>query len=208
MIDLNVTLVIIIITVGVSYIAMKNRDVFVKLLYSPYQAFHRKEYYRLVTHALLHADWTHLFVNMWVLYIFGKLVESSFDYYNEASGKFLFILLYVGGIIFATLPALRKHRDDHMYSSVGASGAVAAILFASIAIRPTMSIYLMFIPIPIPAFIFGILYLVYEAYMDKKANDYVAHDAHYYGAIFGILFTFLTLPGTLGNFFSQIIGFF
>ena len=205
---LSVTLIIIIITAGVSFIAMNNRDIFVKLLYSPYQAFHRKEYYRLFTHALLHSGWMHLFVNMYVLYIFGRVVESSFDYYNEGAGKFFYILLYVGGIIFATLPALRKHRDDTMYSSVGASGAVAAILFASIAIRPTMSIYFIFLPIPIPAFIFGVLYLLYEAYMDKKADDYVAHDAHYYGAIFGVLFTFVSLSGSFINFFTQILAYF
>ena len=187
---------------------MNNRDVFVKLLYSPYQAFHRKEYYRLFTHALLHSGWIHLFVNMYVLYIFGRVVESSFEYYKDGSGKFYYLLLYIGGIIFATLPALKKHRDDPMYSSVGASGAVAAVLFASIALKPTMSIYFIFLPIPIPAFIFGALYLVYEAYMDKKADDYVAHDAHYYGAFFGILFTFLTLPGVFTFFFAQILEYF
>ena len=203
-----VTIIIVIITTLFSVMAMNNRELFQKTLYSPYQVYHRKEYYRLFTHALLHAGWIHLIVNMYVLYIFGKMAETYFEYYKEGAGSFNYLLLYLGGIFFATLPALKKHKDNFMYSSVGASGAVSAVLFSCIAFNPTMPIIFIFLPIPIPAVVFGILYLFYEAYMDKKSTDYVAHDAHYYGAVFGALFTFLTLPGVFLNFFSQIFNYF
>jgi len=206
--EFNVTLAIIIATAALSLLAMNNKNLFSKLVYSPYQVIHRKEYYRLFTHAMLHSGWTHLFVNMYVLYIFGRTVEHFINYYKDGSGGFHYLLLYIGGVIFATLPGLKKHRDNPLYTSVGASGAVAAVLFSCIAFDPIMSIYIMFIPIPIPAIIFGVLYLLYEAYMDKHSSDYVAHDAHYFGAIFGLLFTFITLPDSFLNFFSQIMGYF
>ena len=205
---MSVTLIIVIITTAVSLGTMNNRDLFTKLLYSPYQVYHRKEYYRLFTHALLHAGWLHLFVNMYVLYIFGVKAEDSFSYYRFANGWYLYTLLYLGGVFFATLPALRKHKDNFMYSSVGASGAVSAVLFACIAFDPTMPIIFIFLPIPIPAVLFGILYLAYEAYMDKRSVDYVAHDAHYYGALFGALYTFLSIPESFPVFLNRILSYF
>lgn len=205
---MSVTLLIVLVTSAISLVAMNNRDLFIRLLYSPYSVYHRKEYYRLLTHAFLHSGWLHLFVNMYVLYIFGQAAEEYFNYYREGAGTFSYLLLYIGGVFFATLPALKKHRDDVMYSSVGASGAVSAVLFASIAFNPTMPIIFIFLPIPIPAVIFGIIYLIYEAYMDKRSQDYVAHDAHYYGAIFGIVYTFITLPASFTNFFAQIMDYF
>lgn len=205
---MSVTIVIIVITSAFSLLAMNNEELFRKTLYSPYQVFHRKEYYRLLTHALLHSGWIHLFVNMYVLYVFGQAAEEYFNYYKDGAGSFNYLLLYVGGIFFATLPALKKNKDNPLYSSVGASGAVSAVLFASIAFNPTMPIIFIFLPIPIPAVIFGVLYLFYEAYMDKHSSDYVAHDAHYYGAIFGVLFTFITLPASFVNFFSQLLNYF
>lgn len=205
---MSVTLIIVIITSAFSIYAMNNRELFNKTLYSPYQVYHRKEYYRLLTHALLHAGWIHLFVNMYVLYIFGMVAEQYFDYYKGGMGSFNYVLLYLGGVFFATLPALKKQKDNFMYSSVGASGAVSAVLFSCIAFKPTMPIMFIFLPIPMPAVVFGVLYLVYEAYMDKKSNDYVAHDAHYYGAVFGALFTFISIPSAFINFFAQLFSYF
>lgn len=205
---LSVTLVIIAITSVTSILAFNNREFFNRALYSPYHVVQGKEYYRLFTHALLHAGWIHLFVNMYVLWIFGRHAEAYFNYYNETAGTFFYLLLYIGGIFFATLPALKKQKDNLMYSSVGASGAVSAVLFSCIAFDPTMPIIFIFLPIPIPAVIFGVLYLFYEAYMDKKGSDFVAHDAHYYGAIFGALFTFITMPGVFFSFFEQLFEYF
>lgn len=205
---MSVTLIIIIITVAISVLALNNQELFSKTMYVPYRVFHSKEYYRLLTHALLHSGWIHLFVNMYVLYAFGSTTEQFFDSYKGGSGSFSYILLYTGGIFFATLPALKKQRDNIMYSSVGASGAVSAVLFSAIVFYPTMPIVFIFFPIPMPAFVFGLIYLFYEAYMDKKGDDYVAHDAHYYGAIFGVLFTFISAPASFINFISQILNYF
>ena len=104
------------------------------------------------------------------------------------------MLLYLGGIFFAALPALKKHKDHSHYNAVGASGAVSAVLFTSILFMPTQGIRFIFVPIDIPAFVFGGLYLAFEWYMDKKSNDNVAHDAHFWGAIFGIAFTIVLAP--------------
>ncbi len=202
---MSVTLIIVIATSIVSFVTLNNREVFGKYLFSPYQVVQRKQYYRIFSHAFLHADFMHLFVNMFVLFIFGSMSERYFAYFKGGSGAFNYSLLYAGGIMFATLPALRKHKDNFMYSSVGASGAVSAVLFSSIVFNPLEGITFIFFPFfSIPAFIFGILYLIYEAYMDKRGQDFVAHDAHYYGAIFGAVFTFLVVPESFVLFFVQL----
>jgi membrane associated rhomboid family serine protease len=206
---MSVTIIIIIATVVVSFSAFNNVSLFDKLKFNPYMVYHRKEYIRFVGHALLHGDWMHLLVNMYVFYIFGGVTERIFEsVLGGLKGSLFFLLLYLGGVLFATLPAYKKHRDNHYYNSVGASGAVSAVLFASIVLLPTNSIYLFFIPIPIPAFIFGVLYLWYENYMDKRSQDNVAHDAHFWGALFGVVFTLLAVPNSFLNFVSQVTDFF
>jgi membrane associated rhomboid family serine protease len=206
---MSITLLIIIATVVVSFSAFNNTSLFDRLKFNPYQIHHRKEWYRFLGHALLHGDWMHLLVNMYVFYIFGGLTERIFQsVMGTMKGGLYFLLLYVGGVLFATLPAYKKHCDNHYYNSVGASGAVSAILFASIVLLPTNSIYLFFIPIPIPAFIFGALYLAYEHYMDKRSQDNVAHDAHFWGALFGVLLTIIVVPNSFVNFVNQVIDFF
>jgi membrane associated rhomboid family serine protease len=202
---MSITLLIVIITSAISLMAINNKELFSKLLFSPFQVFHSKEYYRILTHAVVHGGWVHLFVNMYVLYIFGRTAETYFGVYDESLGELRYVILYLGGIVFATLPSLKKHKDNFSYNSVGASGAVSAILFSCIAFNPTMPIIFIFLPIPMPAILFGVLYLVYEAYMDKNSSDSIAHDAHYYGAVFGILYTFISLPSSLVNFFGQIM---
>ena len=202
---MSITLLIVIVTAAVSLMAMNNKELFSKLLFSPFQVVHSKEYYRILTHAAVHGGWVHLFVNMYVLYIFGRTAEQEFGVYDETLGEFRYVILYLGGVVFATLPSLKKHKDNFGYNSVGASGAVSAVLFSCIAFNPTMPIIFIFLPIPMPAILFGVLYLVYEAYMDKNSSDSIAHDAHYYGAVFGILYTFISLPSSLVSFFGQLM---
>lgn len=141
---------------------------------------------------------------MWVLFIFGMLTETYYNIFFEGRGKIFYLFLYLGGILFSTLPAMAKHKNNPSYNAVGASGAVSAVLFASILFRPMSEIYIMFIPIGIPAFIFGILYLIYEAYMGKRAKDNIAHDAHFWGALFGIVFTLSLKPEIAVDFLEQI----
>lgn len=177
-----------------------------KWQFNSYQVFHRKEYYRILTHALIHGDFFHLFVNMLVLWSFGMVVEQGFTALFGAKGLIYFVVLYLGGILVASLPGLARHRDNPSYNAIGASGAVSAVLFSAIIWSPTSSIYLMFIPIPIPAFIFGPLYLAYEIYMDRRGGTRNAHDAHYWGAMYGIAFTLLAEPRLFGYFINEIFG--
>lgn len=204
--QISVTLVIVIATAIISYQSFSKRDLFYKLLFSPYQVKHRKEWYRFFTHAFVHAHWPHLLVNMWVLYIFGSGLEAMFAaHFGFVKGIIFFVALYVGGFLFSSLPSLKKHGDNVGYNAVGASGAVSAVLYSAIILNPLTGIGLLFVPgLYIPAFIFGVLYLAYEYIMDKRSKDNVAHDAHFWGAVFGIVFTISLDPSLALRFIDQI----
>jgi membrane associated rhomboid family serine protease len=200
---MSITFFIIILTASVSIYAFNNRELFDRFKLNPYMVVNRKEYIRIFTHALLHADWGHLIFNMLTLYFFGTLVEQYFVMIFPA-GKLLFIVLYILGILISAIPTVLKNKNNHWYNSVGASGAVSAVLFAGILFDPHMSIYIMFIPIPIPAFLFGIAYLVYSQYMSRQNKDNINHDAHFYGAVFGFTFPILLKPALISYFFTML----
>ena len=191
-------------TVVISFMAFNNIDLFHKLKFNAYLVKHKKQWYRFFSYALVHADWMHLLINMYVLYSFGSIVEEVLKFNLGSQGLLYYILLYVGGTIFSTLFDFRKQKENPHYNAVGASGAVSAVVFASILLYPAGSIYLFFIPIPIPSWVFGILYLVYSAYMGKRGQDNIGHNAHFWGSVFGIVFTIIILPGTVQNFFTTI----
>lgn len=203
-----ITFIIIGITALISILAFNNRELFDKFTFDPYRINHMKQIHRFFTHGLIHADWMHLAINMFVLLSFGRMVESSFIFLlGMGKGAYFFILLYVGGVLLSALPSFGKHKDDPSYRAVGASGAVSAVVFASILISPLSGIRFIFIPFDIPAFVFGILYLIYSAYMARKASDNIGHDAHFYGALFGLVFTIITKPALLAGFINQINSF-
>lgn len=199
------TQVIVIITGLISIWAFQDRNLKAKLMFNAYMVKHGNEWYRVLTHAFIHSGWMHLAVNMWVLWTFGDMVEKYFAGYRGVSGQFMYGALYLGGILFATLPSYARHQDNFNYNSLGASGAVSAVLFSSIYFQPTMDLYLMLIPLPIPAIIFGIGYLALEWYLDKKAMDNVAHDAHFWGAGFGFIFTIIMVPDQMQLFLDSIV---
>ncbi|HLO90235.1 MAG: rhomboid family intramembrane serine protease [Chloroflexota bacterium] len=200
-----ITYIIIGVTAVVSILAFSNRNLFDKLLFDPYRINHMQQYHRFFTHGLVHADWMHLFINMFVLLSFGQMVEESYKLiFGFGKGTYFFLLLYIGALFISATPSYGKHRNDAWYTAVGASGAVSAIVFASIIISPLSGIRFIFIPFDIPAFIFGILYLVYSAYMSRRATDNIGHDAHFYGALFGVAFTILIKPAFLAGFIHQI----
>ncbi|HAS35915.1 MAG TPA: rhomboid family intramembrane serine protease [Flavobacteriales bacterium] len=204
---MSLNTLLILLTAVVSFLSFNNHDLFAKMEFNAYLTYHRKQWHRLFSHALIHADFMHLLVNMIVLWSFGRIVEAYFTGMFGMQGNYYFLMLYAGGVVVASLPSLFRHKDNPAYNAVGASGAVSAVLFSAILFEPMSKIYLFFIPIGIPAFIFGPLYLAYEIYMDKKSQDRVAHDAHYWGAIFGLLFTILVQPKIVVYFFEQILGF-
>ena len=190
-------------TAVVSYMCFGRRDLVNRLSFNSYAIFKRKELFRLITHGFLHADMTHLFINMFTLWSFGTYMESLFNLIGF--GRWGFIGLYFGGMIFSSLYDLIKYRDNIYYQSIGASGAVSAVLFASILFNPWSSI-LLFAIIPIPGIIFGVLYLIYCQYMAKRSLDNINHNAHFYGALYGLLFPVLLQPSLIMVFINQLLG--
>ncbi len=199
------TYIFIIVTVIVSLLAMSNAELFQKLSFSPWLIYQKKQNWRFITHGLIHAGWAHLAINMLVLYSFGRHVEEAYrNLFGSGKGQLLYLLLYVGGILFSTLYDFGRYKTNPYYQSVGASGAVSAVLFTSILIAPTSRLFVFPIPFPIPAYIFGGLYLVYSIYMNKKGQDNIGHIAHFMGALFGLIYTITLKPSLLTHFFNQI----
>ena len=184
---------IIIITSAISIHAFGNRSFMNKWMFSPFDMKHHQNILPMFMHQLLHADYMHLIFNMLSLYFLGSILEQQWMMeFGAAQGQTKFILLYVFGGATATLIPYLRNRDNPSYRSLGASGAVSAVIFASIVWNPTMELMLIFLPIPIPAYLFGPLYLAFEYWADKKSTSGIAHDAHIGGAIFGILFALFT----------------
>ncbi|MCL2131593.1 MAG: rhomboid family intramembrane serine protease [Lentimicrobiaceae bacterium] len=202
---MSITIILIFITVITSILAWKKAYLFDKLRFNASHVVYGKEYHRLFTYAFLHGDWGHLFINMFVLWMFGNLVEETYAQWWEMKGTVLFLFLYLTAIVISTLSDVKKHKENYNYNAVGASGAVSAILFASILIYPMQKIYIFFIPIGVPAFIFGILYLLYSTYMSKKQIDNIGHNAHFWGGVYGFFFTLLFKKSLIVSFFVQIL---
>jgi len=180
------------VTIIVSLNGFNNNNLKERLLFVPFRIKHNNEHLRIISHVLIHADLTHLAFNMFSLYFLGSFLENSFNqYYGFYEGESFFLILYILGGIFATFIPYYRHHENRNYQSLGASGAVSAIVFAAILWNPTMQLGILFIPIPIPAYIFGPIYLFIEYLADKKGNSGIAHDAHIGGAIFGVIFILL-----------------
>jgi membrane associated rhomboid family serine protease len=188
---LSITLIIIIITAIISFSAFSNQKVIDDLIFYPPAITQQNQWYRFFTCGLIHADITHLLFNMFSLYMFGEYVEKSFadPILFAEKGKWLYILMYVLALFVCLLPTFFKHKNDYYYRSLGASGAVSAVVFAGILLDPTARMGLFFIPPIIPGYIFGPLYLILSTYLEKQAKDNVNHSAHIWGALFGIAFT-------------------
>lgn len=205
---MSINIIIILTTIGVSAMAFQNRNLFDQLKFNAYAIKHHNQWYRAFSHGLIHADWAHLVLNMFVLYSFGDVVLYFFEQLFAGKHIFYFLLLYIGGLGFSTLFDMRKYSETPSFNAVGASGAVSAVVFTSILIYPMGKISLLFIPIEIPSFIFGGLYLAYSAYMDRKNIDNIGHSAHFWGAIYGLILPIALKPSLFENFVTQIASFF
>jgi len=197
------TIILIAITVAISYAAFKSPKLMNQLQFNASKIYYKKEYHRLITHAFVHANWEHLFVNMIVLFSFGTAIEKYFEYNFGSLHTLYYILLYFGGILFSNLYALFKYRKNFFYNSVGASGAVSAVLFAAIFFDPWNMIYFFGI-LPIPGIAFAVLYLVYSYQMSRKQTDNVAHDAHFLGALYGFIFPIILNPALFVKFIDKL----
>lgn len=203
--DFSITLIIIIITVAASFYAWNNQNIFQKWMLNPYTVHRRKEYHRLITSGLIHNDYMHLLFNMFALYSFGNGVEQIYKYYYGSLGSLMYVLLYVFGIIISDIPTYLKHKNHAYYNSLGASGGVSSVVFSFILFDPMRELMLLILPIPMPGFIFGGLYMLYSYYQAKRGGDYINHDAHLYGAVFGIVFSILIMPSVIVSFFEQVL---
>lgn len=196
---MSVNLVIIAITCIVSFMAFNNAQLVDRLIFWPPAITRGREYWRFATCGLIHADGMHLLFNMITLYFFGGLMEK---FYAQYIGPFGYVLFYVSALVVSMIPTYMRHKNDGQYRSLGASGAVSAVLFAFILLAPWQTIYIYVIPVP--SIIYAVLYLAYTVYMNKRGGDNINHSAHLSGAIYGILFTVALEPRVIGRFFSEL----
>jgi len=188
---LSITLVIVIVTCLVSIGGFNNPRMIEDLIFYP-PSIRRGQLYRFITHGFIHADAAHLAFNMLALYSFGQLLETqvfSYECFFGNMGKLYFLMLYFFGLIFASLPDYIKYKDSFHFRSLGASGAVSAVVFSSIVLLPKSGVGILFIPVQIPGYIFAIIYLGISYYLDRRGGGRINHGAHLWGAVFGILFT-------------------
>ncbi|GAA4439308.1 rhomboid family intramembrane serine protease [Ravibacter arvi] len=202
---MSITLILIIVTIAISWYSWSNPSLLDKLLLNPVRVTRHKEYYRFLTSGFVHADFGHLLFNMLSFWFIGEGVEALFRYLFGAQGGLYFLALYLLGIVVSDVPSFLKNRTNSRYNSLGASGGVAAVIFAAILYAPLMDVYLYF-AIKMPGFIFGILFLGYSIWQSKKGGGYVNHDAHMFGALFGMVFMALVYPEAVPNFFKQLAG--
>lgn len=182
------TLLLIIITVIISVIAFYSPKVMNDLIFYPPAIAQHNQYYRFISYGFLHADLSHLFFNMYAFYLFGGILEKVFILLFPGQGKLFFVLLYFLSLIASVIPDYFKHKNNQYYRSLGASGAVSAVVFAYIMVDPMQGIGLLFIPIYIPGFLFGILFLIISYFLGKKGGSSINHGAHIWGALFGVVF--------------------
>jgi membrane associated rhomboid family serine protease len=205
---LSITTLIVIITVIVSLIAENNYSLKDRLLFSPYHITKYNQYYRFITSGFIHGGYLHLAFNMISLFFFGNnVVEPTFQrIFPGSTGSLFYLILYFGGMIVADIPSFIKNRNSYSYRALGASGAVSAIVFSGIMFYPNIEISLFFI-VPIPGFVFAALYLFYSYYQSRYGNDNIGHDAHLFGALFGIVFTIAIYPPVIQIFIENFRNF-
>lgn len=203
---MNISLILIGLTVATSLAAFNNDSLMSRWILNPYQVHHRKQWWRLLTSGFIHADFMHLFFNLFSFYFFGRVVEAYYGYVFGELAPLYYLILYLGAILIANAPSMAKHKDNHYYNSLGASGAVAAIIFAAILFQPWSKIYFFGI-IGIPGIVFGPLYLFLEYRMSKQGGTGINHDAHYWGAIFGLIFTLALKPSLFLVFINSLLSF-
>lgn len=193
------TLVIIAFTCAVSLVAMRNARMIEALILWPPAVTRGHQYYRLLSYGFIHADFQHLLFNMVTLYFFGQVMEQ---FYNAAMGRFGFAVFYLLGVIAAIVPTYLRNRDNANYRSLGASGAVSAVLFAFILFQPWTTIYVFVLPVP--AIVYALIYVGYSIYSSRRGGSNVNHSAHLWGAAYGVVFTLVLEPRVFAVFIDGL----
>jgi membrane associated rhomboid family serine protease len=199
-----ITYLIIGVTCVISFLAFERTKLMEDGMHFPYLEERKREFYRLFTAGFLHGDFMHLAFNMYALYGFGGLVEQWFEY-EIPGGRFMYLVYYLLAIVLANIPTYHKHKENSQFRSIGASGAVSAVVFSAILLQPNLELMIMFIPIPIKGYIFGVLYLIYSSYASKNNSDSIDHEAHFWGAVFGFALPAVLKPELLTHFFDTIL---
>jgi membrane associated rhomboid family serine protease len=196
---MSITIIITVITVIISILAMYNEPLMDRMIFNPYTVVRKNEWYRFISAGFIHADFMHLAFNMFSFYMFSDYVEQFFSMIFGAQGFTLYIILYLSALVVCLIPTFLQHKNHYYYNSLGASGAVSAIVFVGIFLQPTIQIGFFIIPPIIPGFIFGPIYLAITAYLSKNGQSGINHSAHLWGSIYGIVFLIMTAK-FLGNY--------
>jgi membrane associated rhomboid family serine protease len=204
---MSFTLIVVIMTGIISYQAFNNPAMRQRLLFHPYSIKKSGELYRFISHGFVHGSWTHLLINLFVLYQFGEVIEAVFVQlvFGPTFGRLAFLLFYVSAVVVSSIPSYFKNQNNAYYGSLGASGATSALVFIYIMLDP----WQWFLFPPLPAIVLAIAYLWYSSYMSKRGGDNIAHDAHLYGAVFGLVFAIVAFalfnPLLLDNFIVKLL---
>lgn len=182
----SITTGLVVITVLVSLGGFTNRKILDDLIFYPPAVTKQNQWYRFFTCGLIHADFIHLLFNMVALYSFGGQVESIFGQLFGPAGKWIYLGMYISALLVSLLPTYLKNKNNYNYRSLGASGAVSAVVFAGLLLQPTGQIAFYFIPMP--SFVFAPLYLLFTAYMDRRGGGGINHSAHLWGSLYGLAF--------------------
>ncbi len=196
-----VATIIFLFTIATSLYAFSNPEIYGKFMLHPYSVSRGQRVYTVITSGMIHKDWGHLLMNMLSYYFFAFQLENMI-------GHLAFAVLYIASLALSDLGSILKHKEDYWYNSLGASGAVSAVIFSYILFYPFTKMIIFPIPIPIPAVLFGVLYLVYSAYASKQGGGNINHDAHFLGAISGIIITIIFYPQIVPHFINEISGIF
>lgn len=184
-------------TIACSVLAFSNDGLYGKMILHPYSVARKHNVFTVITSGLIHADWMHLAFNMFSFFAFAFQLEVLM-------GHWQFGVLYLVSLILSDVPTIAKHKNDYGYHSLGASGAVSAVIFGYILYSPLSTLRIIPIPVDIPAVIFGLLYLLYCHFASKHARDNINHDAHFYGALCGLFITAILHPDILPVFVQKI----
>lgn len=200
-----ITFALLIIIGGISLVTMNDNNIKQRFMFNAYAVSRHREWWRFFTHGALHADFMHLFFNMLSFYFFGPFVEKMFchpDYFGPEMGRLVYILLFIGALPVSCIFTYFKQKDNAYYNALGASGAVSAIIFASILLNPLSTIYVYVIPVP--AWLYGPIFLLYSSYASRRGGDNIGHDAHFWGAVYGFVLPLCFDPTLLRDFIWKL----
>ncbi|MFM9948896.1 MAG: rhomboid family intramembrane serine protease [Saprospiraceae bacterium] len=201
---ISLTLVLVIMTALISYQAFSRDRMMNELAFHPASIREFGQWYRFITNGFIHADWGHLIINMVVLFQFGEFVEGFFInevFASETTGRIAFLVFYLSAVVAACIPSYLRHRNNYAYAAVGASGATSALVFAYVIINP----WQMFVFPPLPALLFGVFYLFYSSYMDRRGTDNIGHNQHFWGAVYGAAFIVISLAVVRPELFELLL---